>query len=71
MCFIQISQWMKKLIVGSYPFISFHCDLFYLIFLKSSNYLTVSFKLYDMDSTGFIERKEVIFGTLLHIFSEL
>ncbi|ONM63167.1 calcineurin B-like9 [Zea mays] len=24
-----------------------------------SNYLTVSFKLYDMDSTGFIERKEV------------
>jgi hypothetical protein len=61
MYFIQTSPWKRKLIVNSYTFSLFHPFFSFsrVLAFQNLNYLTVSFKLYDMDCTGFIERKEV------------
>jgi len=65
MYFIQTYQWKKKLIVSSY--LLFQLYFFSCAIFLSLNCLTVSFKLYDMDGTGFIERKEVIAGLFLDL----
>jgi hypothetical protein len=49
-------NWLYILILFLY-FILFSFN--YVLAYQNLNYLTVSFKLYDMDCTGFIERKEV------------